>query len=293
MCHLSYEAVEEEDKNNIVLYCLPSNTTHKLQPLDKSVNRSFEHHWYKEVLNYLSNSLERTLNKVAFNNIFSRTWPKSITQTNITNGFKATGLYPIDPDVIPQDAYAPSIITERPLPETQDQIDQPLISVQVSAPVTEFNKVSELLSPSLIDESRSTHASHVSSIVPSTSKETTVSTSSKFSDVTKNRKPVLVCYSSLTDASDMELDNTVSDPLPSLYNNPVQSMSGLQENIVYSSSESDLDLNLSESFAKNNYMSKLQVSDLYSSYSSFGEDPDQREKITPKKQSGLKKKLTR
>lgn len=138
-CHLSYEALEEADKNNIVLYCLPSNTTHELQPLDKSVNRSFEHHWDQEVLNYLCNSQERTLNKAAFNKIFSRTWPKCMTQTNIMNGFKATGLYPFDPDVIPEDAYAPSIITERPLSETlQHQIDQPLISVQASPPVSEF-----------------------------------------------------------------------------------------------------------------------------------------------------------
>lgn len=135
-CHLSYEILEEADKNNIVLYCLPSNTTHELQPLDKSVNRSFEHHWDEEVLNYLCNSLERNLNKVAFNHIFSQTWPKCMTQTNITNGFKATGLYPLDPDIIPDDAYAPSIVTERPFPETlQDNTTlESLTSVHVSPP---------------------------------------------------------------------------------------------------------------------------------------------------------------
>lgn len=298
-CHLTYEALEEADKNNIVLYCLPSNTTHELQPLDKSVNRSFEHHWDEEVLNYLSNSLERTLNKVAFNKIFSRTWPKCITQPNITNGFKATGLYPLDPDVIPEDAYAPSILSQRPLPETlQNEIDQPFLPVQVSSPV------SELSSPSLIDESRPAHA-YVYSVFPSTSEEKTVSTSPKFSAATENRKPILVPYSPSTDASDMELDNsvndqcghilrtsvhqfndadTIDDALPSLYDNPVPSTSGLQENDDYSSPESDLDLNLSESFIKNNYMSKLQVSELYTSSSSSHEDPDQKEQITPKKQ---------
>lgn len=188
-CHLSYESLEEADKNNIVLYCLPSNTTHELQPLDKSVNRSFEHHWDEEVLNYLCSSQERTLNKAAFNKIFSRTWPKCMTQTNITNGFKATGLYPLDPDVIPEDAYAPSIVTERPLSKTlQHQIDQPLISVQVSPPVSEFKKVSELSSQSLIDESRSAHVSNVSLIFPSTSKEKIVSTSPKFSAATAKKK---------------------------------------------------------------------------------------------------------
>ncbi|XP_049881771.1 uncharacterized protein LOC126377842 [Pectinophora gossypiella] len=301
-CHLSYEALEEADKHNIVLYCLPSNTTHELQPLDKSVNRSFEHHWDEEVLNYLCNSQERTLNKASFSKIFSRTWPKCMTQSNIANGFKATGLYPLDPDVIPEDAYAPSIVTERPLSEAlQHQIDQP---IQVSPPMTEFQKVSELSSRPLIDE-RSTRVSDVSSISPSIFKENKVSTSPKILAATPKTKPVLVSYSFSTDDSDLELDITVKeqcrdmllssiqvdtvadtkrDPRPSLYDNSLPSTSGLQQNIVYSSSESDLDLNLNESFIKDNYMPKLRVSDLYTSSSFDDSDLEQKGEITPKKQ---------
>lgn len=47
------------------------------------------------------------------------------------------------------------------------------------------------------------------------------------------------------------------DPLTPLYHNPVQSTSGLQENVVYFSPESGLDLNLSEPFITNDLMSKL------------------------------------
>lgn len=112
-CRLSNEAMEEADKSNIVLYSLPSNTTHELQLLDKSV--------------------------------------------------------PV-----------------------------------VAPPISKFIEVSELSSPSLIDESRPVHSSHVSSIFPSTSEEKTVSTSPKFSAATKNRKQVLVPNSSSTDVLDME-----------------------------------------------------------------------------------------
>lgn len=51
-CHLDARIVDAADKYEIVLYCLPSNTTHELQPLDKSVNKSYEHHWDQEVLLY-------------------------------------------------------------------------------------------------------------------------------------------------------------------------------------------------------------------------------------------------
>lgn len=44
-CHLDYDIVDAAEKNGIILYCLPSNTTHELQPLDKSVNKSFENYW--------------------------------------------------------------------------------------------------------------------------------------------------------------------------------------------------------------------------------------------------------
>ncbi|XP_060807694.1 jerky protein homolog-like [Amyelois transitella] len=120
-CHLSVEALDEAEKNDIVLYCLPSNTTHELQPLDKSVNKSFEHHWDEAVLNYMSVSAVRTLNKADFNKIFSQVWPKCMTHSNIVNGFKATGLYPYNPEAIPEEAFAPSVLSEIPYPQNQNQ----------------------------------------------------------------------------------------------------------------------------------------------------------------------------
>lgn len=41
-----------------------------------------------------------------------------MTQTIITNGFKATGLYSLVLDVILEDAYAFLIVTKKLLPET-------------------------------------------------------------------------------------------------------------------------------------------------------------------------------
>lgn len=51
-CHLDHTIVDVAERHDIVLYCLPSNTTHELQPIDKSVFRSFEYHWDDQVLQY-------------------------------------------------------------------------------------------------------------------------------------------------------------------------------------------------------------------------------------------------
>lgn len=43
--HLGANIITAADTHNGTLFCLPSNTTHKLQSVDKSVFRSFKHFW--------------------------------------------------------------------------------------------------------------------------------------------------------------------------------------------------------------------------------------------------------
>jgi len=47
--HLDHSIVEAAD-HNITLLCLPSQTTHEMQPMDKSVFRPFEHYLDEHVL---------------------------------------------------------------------------------------------------------------------------------------------------------------------------------------------------------------------------------------------------
>ncbi|CAG4929841.1 unnamed protein product [Parnassius apollo] len=110
--HLDARIVDAADAHDIVLYCLPSSTTHELQPLDKSVNKSYEHFWDEEVLLYAYQHLCRKLTKTRFSKIFTKVWSKCTTKENIINGFRATGLFPYDPNAIPEEAYAPSALTQ-------------------------------------------------------------------------------------------------------------------------------------------------------------------------------------
>ncbi|XP_045509196.1 uncharacterized protein LOC123704756 isoform X3 [Colias croceus] len=140
-CHLSIEALDEAEKNDIVLYCLPSNTTHELQPLDKSVNKSFEHHWDEAVLNFLHENPNEILTKATFNQLFTKVWYKCMTYNNIVNGFKATGLFPFNPEAIPEEAYAPSVLTEIPYPQIEDN------SVQNAGPPNQNHSTQEIDQP--------------------------------------------------------------------------------------------------------------------------------------------------
>lgn len=110
-CHLDHTIVDVAERHDIVLYCLPSNTTHELQPMDKSVFRSFEYHWDDQVLQYWTKYKDRNITKMRFGEIFSVVWDKSVTPVNIKAGFAATGIFPFNPEAISELAYAPSDVT--------------------------------------------------------------------------------------------------------------------------------------------------------------------------------------
>lgn len=121
--HLDISIVEAAENHAITLFCPPSNTTHELQPMDKAVFKSYEVFWDQEVLNFLLTQPGKTVTKMRFGEIFTPVWLKAMTPSNIISGFRATGIYPLNPDIIPEAAFAPSLIThveENPLEKTNN-----------------------------------------------------------------------------------------------------------------------------------------------------------------------------
>lgn len=87
-CHIDLSIVLKAEEVKIALFCLSSNTTHKLQPLHKSFFRSFEINWETQ-LNIFFKSLDygdRKLTKVRFGKVLSLTWDASMTSKNIQSG---------------------------------------------------------------------------------------------------------------------------------------------------------------------------------------------------------------
>lgn len=112
--HHDANIVRAAEEHGIILYYLPSNTTHELQPLDKTVFKSFECCWDDELLLEYDRNKNFKLNRSNLGSILSKVWARSVTARNIMSGFRATGIYPFDPHVIPEEAFAPSAVTEAP-----------------------------------------------------------------------------------------------------------------------------------------------------------------------------------
>lgn len=111
--HLDVSIADKAESLGIELFCLPSNTTHQLQPMDVSVFRPFESQWDQELLNYWDQHPSRTLNKERFSDVFKPVWEKSMTMSNICSGFRATGIYPFNKHAVPEHAFAPSLPSNR------------------------------------------------------------------------------------------------------------------------------------------------------------------------------------
>lgn len=139
-CHMDVAVADLAETYDTSILCLPSNTTHELQPLDKAVFRSFEHYWDSELLKYWEQnpSANRRLTKSHFGIVFQPVWQQALNMANIQSGFRSTGIYPFDPTIIPECAYLPSSLTNREI-EWSDDDDIPLINFK-----SKSKKVQEL-----------------------------------------------------------------------------------------------------------------------------------------------------
>ncbi len=98
--HYSPETIQLAAEEEVILFALPPNTTHLSQPLDKGVFGPFKVHWRQVCHDYRVSQPGRVINIYSFNSLLSKAWMKSMTAINIINGFKTTGIYPLNEDAV-------------------------------------------------------------------------------------------------------------------------------------------------------------------------------------------------
>lgn len=99
--------------NNVYPFMFPAHTTHSLQPADKSFFKSLKNNWTNEGIEAVRRTGGRNLGKPGFFAVFTPAWTKSCSVEIAQSGFRATGIFPLNRDIIPDSAYAPSATSER------------------------------------------------------------------------------------------------------------------------------------------------------------------------------------
>jgi len=99
--------------NNVDPFMFPAHTTHCLQPTDKWFFKSFKNNWTNEGIEAVRRTGGSSLGKHRFFSVFTPAWTKCCSVETAQSGLRATGIFPLNCDIIPDSAYAPSETSER------------------------------------------------------------------------------------------------------------------------------------------------------------------------------------
>lgn len=106
--HHSLPCLEYCSENKIELLCLPPHTTHVLQPLDRAVFKPLKTFYNQSATMYIRNHPSNSITKLNFGKIFNEAWNKTATVGNAVKGFQCTGIFPLNPNIIPKEKFLPS-----------------------------------------------------------------------------------------------------------------------------------------------------------------------------------------
>jgi hypothetical protein len=94
---LAFQTLCEESK--IITLCMPAHASHILQPLDVGCFAPLKRA-YKQEVGALANCGVNHIDKRAFLDAFKPVFKRSFSKNNIQSSFRATGLVPLDPEVV-------------------------------------------------------------------------------------------------------------------------------------------------------------------------------------------------
>ena len=98
--HITLDTIKLARANNIHLLCLPSHSSHILQPLDIGVFKSFKSEYSKACRRYLTANPGRVITSEVIASLIGETWARSITPVNILSGFEKSGIFPLNPSEV-------------------------------------------------------------------------------------------------------------------------------------------------------------------------------------------------
>lgn len=115
--HLSIEGLDFCKANGITLLSFPPHCSHKLQPLDKSVYGPLKKYVNSACDSWMVNNPGKTMTIYDVPTVVKEALPLAATPSNITNGFKATGVFPFNRNIFQDCDFMPNYVADRPEPQ--------------------------------------------------------------------------------------------------------------------------------------------------------------------------------
>ncbi|KAL8586989.1 hypothetical protein ACOMHN_062400 [Nucella lapillus] len=121
----------------IILYQLPSHSSHVVQPLDLTTFKPLKKAWRDEVMRFQEAESD-TVGKKDFAKLLKVAWKNGIDPDVVISGFRAAGIYPWNPDHVDLTKLGPSRLYATEVTETATEVTETATEVTETAPeVTE------------------------------------------------------------------------------------------------------------------------------------------------------------
>ena len=113
--HITDEVHEICKSNNIIYYILPSHSSHIIQPLDLCYYKNLKSRWREQIRAFKLKHKEMNIKKSQFILVFRDAWEAAYSSRLMKSSFRASGLYPYNPQAIDYKKCAPSALFGEPV----------------------------------------------------------------------------------------------------------------------------------------------------------------------------------
>lgn len=104
--HCTFQFCKFAEENWIIVVCLPSHTTHALQPCDVGIFGPLSSSWRAEVLD--SSRKMIPISKQNLIRLYHNARERAFKPSTICNAFAKTGIWPLNPDAIDSSLFEPA-----------------------------------------------------------------------------------------------------------------------------------------------------------------------------------------
>lgn len=126
--HLSINIIDLAIENGIVMLTFPPHTSHKLQPLDRTVFGPLKKYYDKACNEWLLQHPGSPLTIYHVAECFGKAYPLAFTPSNIQSGFKVSGIWPVNENIFGDDEFPSSYVTDRILDDNAGINDENTIN---------------------------------------------------------------------------------------------------------------------------------------------------------------------
>ncbi len=109
------EVINKARQQHVSILCLPPHCSHRLQPLDVTLMKPLSTFYTQEVEKWLLNHPGRAVTVEQLPQLFRDAYLRACSALTAVNGFRKTGIWPINRDVFSEADYAAAVPTDVPL----------------------------------------------------------------------------------------------------------------------------------------------------------------------------------